>query len=133
MSRFLCPWDYPRKDAGVGCHFLLQGFFLTQGLNLCLLQLLHWQVDPLPLSHLGCRCFLSLNHVQLFATPWTAARQGSLTFTVSQSLLYLMSIESMMPSNRLIFMSPSPTLSTWEAPSYINASQNCIFRIKILN
>ena len=32
----------------VGCHFLLQGFFLTQGLNLCVLCLLHWQGDPLP-------------------------------------------------------------------------------------
>ena len=36
------------------------------------------------------------------ATPWTAARQASLTFTISQSLLNLMSIESVMPSNHLI-------------------------------
>ena len=43
-------WDYPSKSTGVGCHFLLQGIFLTQGLNLWLL---HWQVDSLPLSHLG--------------------------------------------------------------------------------
>ena len=41
----------------------------------------------------------SLSHVQLFTTPWTAARQASLSFTVSQSLLKLMSIESVMPSN----------------------------------
>ena len=39
-TRFLCPWDYPGKNTGVGCHFLLQGIFLTQGLNTCLLQLL---------------------------------------------------------------------------------------------
>ena len=39
---------------------------------------------------------------QLFATPWTAVRQASLSFTISQSLLKLMSIESMMPSNHLI-------------------------------
>ena len=44
----------------------------------------------------------SLNHVQLFATPWTAARQASLSFTISQSSLKLMSIESVMPSNHLI-------------------------------
>ena len=44
----------------------------------------------------------SLSHAQLFATPWTAARQVSLSFTISQSLLKLMSIESVMPSNRLI-------------------------------
>ena len=40
--------------------------------------------------------------VQIFAAPWTAARQASLSFTISQSLLKLMSIESMMPSNHLI-------------------------------
>ena len=36
----------------MGNHALIQGIFLTQGLNLCLLHLLHWQVDSLPLSHL---------------------------------------------------------------------------------
>ena len=41
------------KNTGVGYHFLLQGIFLTQGLNPCLLHLLHWQVDSLLLSHLG--------------------------------------------------------------------------------
>ena len=44
----------------------------------------------------------SLIHVQLFATPWTAARQASLSFTISWSLLTLMSIEPVMPSNHLI-------------------------------
>ena len=39
-------------------------------------------------------------------TPWTAAHQASLSFTISQSLLKLMSIESMMPSNRLILCCP---------------------------
>ena len=51
--RLLCPWDFSGKNTGVGCHFLLQGIFPTQGWNLCLLQLLHWQVDSLPLSHQG--------------------------------------------------------------------------------
>ena len=45
----------------------------------------------------------SLSHVGFFATPWTAACQASLPFTISQSLLKLMSIESVMLSNRLIF------------------------------
>ena len=36
--RLLCPWDSPGKNTGVGCHFLLQGIFLTQGLNPGLLQ-----------------------------------------------------------------------------------------------
>ena len=48
----------------------------------------------------------SLSHVRLFATPWTAARQTSLTFTISQSLLKLMSIELMMPSKHLILCRP---------------------------
>ena len=44
----------------------------------------------------------SLSHVQLFATPWTAAGQASLSITNSQSLLKLMAIRSVMPSNHLI-------------------------------
>ena len=44
----------------------------------------------------------SLSHVQLFVTPWTAARQASPSITNSWSLLRLMSIESVMPSNHLI-------------------------------
>ena len=49
-ARLLCPWDFPGKNTGVGCHFLLQGIFLTQGSNLCLL---HSQADSLPLNLLG--------------------------------------------------------------------------------
>ena len=47
-----------------------------------------------------------LSHVQLFATPWTAARQVSLSITNSRSLLKLMSIELVMPSSLLIFCHP---------------------------
>ena len=46
--------------------------------------------------------FSSLSRVQLFATPRTAARQASLSFTISQSLFKLMSLKSMRPSNRLV-------------------------------
>ena len=48
----------------------------------------------------------SLSHVRLFATPWTAACQASLSITNSQSLLKLMSIESVMPSSHLILCCP---------------------------
>ena len=48
--RLFFPWDFPGKSTGVGCDYLLQEIFLTQGSNLCLL---HWHVDSLPLSHLG--------------------------------------------------------------------------------
>ena len=55
-------------------------------------------------------CFIrsvqSLSHVQLFATPWTAACQASLSITNSRSPPKLMSIESVMPSNHLILCRP---------------------------
>ena len=44
------PWDFPGKNTRGGSHVLLQGNFLTQGLNP---HLLHWQADSLPLSHQG--------------------------------------------------------------------------------
>ena len=47
-----------------------------------------------------------LSHVQSFATPWTAAHEASLSFTGSQHLLKLMSLESVMPSNHLILCHP---------------------------
>ena len=47
-----------------------------------------------------------LIHVQFFATPWTAACQGFLSFTISQSLLKLMSIVSVMPCNHLMLCRP---------------------------
>ena len=61
----------------------------------------------------------SLSCVQLLVTPWTAACQASLSFSISQSLLKLMSIKSMMPSNHLILCRPLLllslvfTLATW--------------------
>ena len=48
--RLLCPWDFLGKITGVGGHFLLQGIFPTQRLNL---SLLHWQADSLPLMPTG--------------------------------------------------------------------------------
>ena len=64
----------------------------------------------LPTSFLSCVPQFSsvqlLSHVQLFATPWTAACQASLSITNSRSLLKLMFMESVMPSNHLIFCRP---------------------------
>ena len=48
----------------------------------------------------------SLTHVRLFVTPWIAARETSLSITISRSLLKLMSMESVMPSNHLILLRP---------------------------
>ena len=55
-----------------------------------------------------CSLFVvwSLSHVQLFVTPWTAASQASLSITIFQSLLKLMSIKLVMPSNHLILCCP---------------------------
>ena len=52
----------------------------------------------------------SLSHIQLFATPWTAAHQASLSITNSRSLLKLMSIKSVILSNHHPLSSPSPAL-----------------------
>ena len=54
--RLLCPWDFPGKNTGVGCHFLLQGMFPAQGLYL---HLLHWQADSFFSSFLAGGFFTS--------------------------------------------------------------------------
>ena len=65
-TRLLAPRDFPGKNIGVDCHFLLQGIFPTQGLNLSLLRLLHWQVDSLPLHHLGSLYIYIYTHTYTF-------------------------------------------------------------------
>ena len=63
-------------------------------------------------STLLCFQFKSLSHVRLFATPWTAAHQASLSITNSWSLLKLMSIKLVMPSNPSHpLSSPSPVFN----------------------
>ena len=70
-----------------------------------------------------------LSHVQLLAIPWTAARQASLSITNPQSLLKLMSIESVMPSNHLILCCPllllpsiSPSLRVFSNESVLRTN-----------
>ena len=60
-TRLLCPWGSPGKNTGGGRHAFLQGIFLTQGSNLCLLWLLHWQVISLSLCHLGIPSIIRTN------------------------------------------------------------------------
>ena len=66
-----CQWNFPGKNTGTACHFLLQGIFLTQGSNLCLLCLWHWLADSLPLYHLGSPILsillISLSKCSLFS------------------------------------------------------------------
>ena len=74
-TRLLCPWDSPGKNTGVGCHFLLQGVFLTQRSNLHLLRLLHWQAGALtlapPRKYLIFAIFILDMHVQFIKTRST--------------------------------------------------------------
>ena len=72
-TSLLCPWNFPGKITGMGCHFLLQGIFPTQGSNLHLLCLLHWQADSLPLHHLG-----SLNILNLISFKVTLCQPSTL-------------------------------------------------------
>ena len=74
ITRLLCPWDFPGKSTGVGCHFLLQGIFPTQGSN------------P-GLSH--CRQTLyHLSHQEVSKSTFDSfQRQGFLTLPVASSLI----------------------------------------------
>ena len=77
--RLLCSWGPSDKNTGVGCHFLLQGIFPTQGSNQYLLGLLNWQAGSLPLAALGkpsvgyifsfLPCLSLLFFLQLFVSP----------------------------------------------------------------
>ena len=108
----------------MGCHFLLQGMFPTResspGLLHCrqILYQLTYKASPFynPIKQalLDYNIYLLsmstslqlLSHVRLFVTPWTEALQASLSITNSWSLLKLMSMESVMPSNHLILCHP---------------------------
>ena len=70
-----------------------------------MLECLSW-TNALSKSWISNVVFQLLSHVHPFATPWTAACQASLSNTIFQSLLKLMSIESMLPSNHLVLCCP---------------------------
>ena len=74
-------------------------------------------------------CYSHLFHAQFFETPWTAASQASLSFTVSLSLLKLMSIESLMPSNHLVLCRPLLLLPS-NFPSIRVFSSESVLRIR---
>ena len=99
---------FSSKNTGVCCHFIIQRIFSTQGSQ-----------PPSPTSAdrflttesprkptLQIQSVQMLSYVWLFVTPWTRAHQASLSITNSQSLLKLMSIELVMPSNHLILCRP---------------------------
>ena len=59
-TKLLSQRNFPGKNTGMGCHFLLQGIFLTQGSSPRCLHLWPWQVDSLPLCPLGSLLFMTL-------------------------------------------------------------------------
>ena len=94
---------------GVAVFFLLLGTFCLD--SKCTILGLGKKCSPSEVTsewkhsvHFGS--VLLLSRVQLFVTPWTAAHQACASFTNSQNLIELMSIESMMPSNHLILCCP---------------------------
>ena len=71
-TRLICLWNFLGKNTGVGCWFLLQGIFPTQGSNL---HLLHWQADSLPLVPPGKPIIREQTHFNYFkpqssSTKW---------------------------------------------------------------
>ena len=108
-------WDFSGKSTGVGCHFLIQGIFRTQGSNS---GLPHCRQTLYHLSHQGSPYQPSMYSVRklcLTATPRTTARRASLSITISRSLLKLMSLSHwqwIQPSHPLLATSPpAPDLS----------------------
>ena len=123
------------------CHFLLQGIFPTQGSNPGLphcRQRLYRLSSRTPeinsslyisYQFSSIQSVQSLSRVQLFVTPWTAAGQASLSITNSRNLLKLMSIESVMPSNRPILCPPLLLLPSI-CPSISVFSYESVLRIR---
>ena len=89
-TRLLCPWDFPGKNTGEGCYVLLQGIFLTQGPNSCLLHLLYWQVDSLPLHHLGSPDLTAYYK----RTSWPSHVSTGLFFVLTQLSMFPAVVES---------------------------------------
>ena len=85
-------------------------------------------VRTLTLTTQLCDIVQSLSHVWFFATPWTAACQASLSFTISRNLLKRLSMELVMPSNRLILCHPLLLLSVF--PSIRVFSNESAIRIR---
>ena len=93
-TRLLCLWDFPRKDTGVGCHYLLQGIFPTQGSNpglpYCRWILYHLshrgstKQDRSSDSGLGHMGISTLCCAQSCPTLWTVARQATLSMEFSR-------------------------------------------------
>ena len=123
VQLFATPWTiacqpplsmgFSGKNTGVGCHVLLQGIFLTQGLNPCLLHLLPWQAGSLPLAPPWKSIYSYINQFSSVtqSCPTLCNSMGYSTpglpvITNSWSLLIFMCIKSVMQPNHLILCHP---------------------------
>ena len=86
-TRLLCPWDSPGKITAVGCHFLLQGIFPTQGSNPCLLHLLCWQAHSVPLWYLGSPFYSLISYLFCKVIKWTLKLLNSTKKHIERILL----------------------------------------------
>jgi len=116
-TRLLRPWDFPGKSTGVGCHCLFHACWYLHTNSrarftkpLILITLTYGVVEEVRkfilLSVSSVQFSLVTQLCPILATPWTAALQASLSIANSLSLLKLMSIELVMPSNHLILCHP---------------------------
>ena len=90
-ARFCCLWNFPGKNIGMGCHFLLQGIFLAQGSNLHHLHLLHCQADSLPLCCLpgnGTVCFKHVSSALMKKLCKCHYNPSLIFFLQTNSLIY---------------------------------------------
>ena len=107
FSRQEC-W-FPGKNAGVSHHFLIQGIFPTQGLNLCLL---HWQADSVPLSHQGSPK----------GAAWVWQLKDSCKSLIHMNLWHKMRGTCDFNTASLLPFMPAGT-STCQAPKWVHALQ----------
>ena len=97
-TRLFCPWNFPGKNNGMGCHFFRQGIFPTQGSNP---SLPHWQADSVPLSHLGTLWFLTTPVFKtLFSNTGRKWRETFIDITIYKKVL---SISLLLPCFRCYF------------------------------
>ena len=116
--RLLYPWDFLGKNTGVGCHFLLQGIFLTQGWNAYLLHLLHWQVDSIPLRHLGSPCTRLFDPELCVWGSHSAPRNCWLGVLISQ-------LKTLKPRKSMVITGTNlwawrPAFKSWIAPHWLS-------------
>ena len=131
------PWGHKESDTTALLHFTLQSLtyalrFFNKWLDI-LSNMEHGLArnnkveigsNYLPGYSWSSQSVQSLSCVRLFATPWTTARQASLSISNSRSLLKLMSIESVTPSNHLILWTPSSScLQSFPASGSFPVSQ----------